>query len=91
MAKTISEGKKTYQQIANVVRRFLNTHVYDAGVLLRDDRLISAIRLRKPVVLAYPKARITSSMVALASKLSNGFGAKHNNEGFFKKVAGWFF
>lgn len=91
MAETVAEGKKTYQQMANVARRFLNAHVYDAGVLVRDERLGSAVRLRKPVVLAYPEAQITSSLVALAAKLSNGSAAQHSDEGFFKKVADWFF
>ena len=91
MAETTAEGKKTYQQIANVVRRFLNAHVYDAGVLLRDEQLSSAVRLRKPVVLAHPKARITSSLVALAAKLSNVSAAQPNDEGFFRKVVDWFF
>ncbi len=91
MAETIEEGKKTYQQIANVVRQFLNTHVYNAGVLLRDERVISAVRLRKPVVLTYPKAKITSSLVALAAKLSSNSTVQPNNEGFFRKVVDWFF
>lgn len=91
MAETIEEGKKTYLQIANVVRQFLNTHVYNAGVLLRDERVISAVRLRKPVVLTYPKAKITSSLVALAAKLSSNSITQPNNEGFFRKVVDWFF
>jgi len=91
MASTIAEGKRTYQQIANVAKQFLNTHVYDAGVFLRDERLSSAIRLRKPVVLTYPKARITSSLAALAAKLGNGLAATPNEEGFFKKVVDLFF
>jgi flagellar biosynthesis protein FlhG len=91
MAETIAEGKKTYQQMASVVRRFLNTHVYDAGILLKDEQLSCAVRLRKPVVLAHPKARITSSLVALAAKLSKAPAAQPNDEGFFKKVVDWFF
>jgi len=91
LAETITEGKKTYHQIANVVKRFLNTHVYDAGVILRDERLSSAVRLRKPVVLAYPEAQISSSLVALAAKLSNCPAAKSDKEGFFDKVVDWFF
>jgi len=91
MAATLAEGKRTYQQIASVAKQFLNTQIYDAGVLLRDERLSSAIRLRKPVVLAYPKARITSSLVALAAKLGNGLAAAPNDEGFFKKVVDLFF
>ena len=91
MAENIAEGKKIYQQISNVATRFLNTHIYDAGVLLKDDRLIAAMRQRKPVVLAYPKAKVTSSLVALAAKLSNSSAATADNEGFFKKVVDWFF
>ncbi len=90
MAQTLIEGKKTYQQIANVVKRFLNTHIYDAGVLLRDERVASAVRLRKPVVLSYPKAQITSSLVALAAKLSNSSAAEVSDGGFFRKVVDWF-
>jgi len=91
MAETLTEGKKTYQQIANVAKRFLNAHVYDAGVLVRDERLVSAIRLRKPVVLSYPKSQITSSLAALAVKLSDGSAIQSNDEGFFRKVVNWFF
>ena len=91
IAETLTEGKKTYQQIANVAKRFLNAHVYDAGVILRDEQLISAVRMRKPVVLAYPKAKITSSLVALAAKLSNGLAVQSNDDGFFKKVVNWLF
>lgn len=91
MAATIAEGKKTYRQIANVAQQFLNTHVYYAGVFLRDERLSSAVRQRKPVVLAYPKSRISSSLVALAAKLGNGLAAASNEGGFFKKVVDLFF
>ena len=91
MAETITEGKKTYQKIANVARHFLNVQVYDTGVLAKDKRLTYAVRLRKPVVLAYPKSQIASSLVALAAKLSNGLAARRDDEGFFKKVVNWFF
>ncbi len=91
MAETMLEGKKTYQQIANVSRRFLDTHIYNAGVLLRDSKLTSAIRMRKPVVLAYPKARITHSLAALAAKISKGLATQPKSENFFKKVVNWFF
>jgi flagellar biosynthesis protein FlhG len=91
MASTVAEGKRAYQQIANVAKQFLGTHIYDAGVFLRDERLSCAVRLRKPVVLSYPKARITTSLVALAAKLGNGLAAMPNEEGFFKKVVDLFF
>lgn len=91
MAQSIPEGKKTYQKIANVAGRFLNTHVYNAGILLKDERLSCSVRLRKPVVLAHPKSQITSSLAALAAKLSNSESSELGDEGFFKKVVNWFF
>ena len=91
MAQSIPEGKKTYQKIANVAGRFLNTHVYNAGILLKDERLSCSVRLRKPVVLAHPKSQITSSLAALAAQLSNSESSGSDDEGFFKKVVNWFF
>lgn len=91
MAQSIPEGKKTYQKIANVTGRFLNAHVHNAGILLKDERLSCSVRLRKPVVLAHPKSQITSSLAALAAKLSNSESSGLGDEGFFKKVVNWFF
>ncbi len=91
MAETIKEGKKTYRQISSVVKQFLNTHIYDAGVLLKDETVSLAVRQRKPVVLAYPKSQISLSLAALAAKMSDGSAARYNDAGFFRKVANWFF
>jgi flagellar biosynthesis protein FlhG len=91
MANSMAEGKKVYQQMANVAKRFLNATVYDAGVLLRDDQLLAAIRQRKPVVLAYPKSDIASSFVSLASKLGNSSARQQSDKGFFYKIVDWFF
>ncbi|MBC8470238.1 MAG: MinD/ParA family protein [Planctomycetes bacterium] len=91
MAQSIQEGKKTYEKIANVAGRFLNAHVYNAGILLKDERLSCSVRLRKPVVLAHPKSQITSSLATLAAKLSNSESSEFGDEGFFKKVVNWFF
>ena len=91
MAQSIAEGKKTYQKIANVAGRFLNAHVYNAGILVKDERVSCSVRSRKPVVLAHPKSQITSSLAALAAKLSNSESSGLGDEGFFKKVVNWFF
>jgi len=91
MADNVAEGKKTYQHMAYVAKRFLNADIYNAGVLLRDEQLLSAVRQRKPVVLAYPKAKTTTALVALAAKLANSSAAKCNGGNFFKKFVEWFF
>jgi flagellar biosynthesis protein FlhG len=91
MADSVAEGKKTYQHIAYVAKRFLDTNVYNAGVLLRDEQLLSAVRQRKAVVLAYPKAKFTTSIAAVAAKFLNSSSAKYSNGNFFKKFVDWFF
>jgi len=90
MAETAAEGKRTYQQIAKVAAQFLDTQIYNAAVFLKDSNLVSAVRQRKPVVLAYPRSRISSSFVALASRLSSGRVVNRSNEGFLRKVVDWF-
>lgn len=91
MAQTMQEGKQAYRQISQVVKRFLNADIYDAGVILKNEQLLSAVRLRKPVVLAYPKSQITVSLAALAAKLGRGYAKQTDDDGFFRKVVGWFF
>jgi MinD-like ATPase involved in chromosome partitioning or flagellar assembly len=79
-----------YRQISEVARRFLNVIVYEAGVLLRDERLIHAVRQRKPVVLAYPQSQISCSIATLAARLCESGATNCCQEGFFRKVVSWF-
>ncbi len=90
MADSIAEGRKTHRKIASVASRFLNTSVYNAGVLLNDEKLTAAVKTRTPVVIEYPKAKITASLAALATKLGNSSVIKQNEDGFFRKVVNWF-
>jgi len=91
MAESIVTGKKIYQQIASVARRFLGVKVDCAGVIVWDERLRRSVRIRKPVVLAYPRSNASSSIVALAAKLSKGMAVRADNEGFLRRIANWFF
>ena len=91
MADSSASGKKIYHQMAGVARRFLNANVDLAGVIVRDERLRRAVRARRPVVLAYPHSRVSSSIVAPAAKLSKGMAVRADNQGFFRKVVDWFF
>jgi flagellar biosynthesis protein FlhG len=89
MARNPAEGKRTYQRIADVARTFLHRDVYLAAVLPKDERLCTAVRSRTPVVLAYPKAQISSSLAMLAARLSDKQGGRDTSRGFFKKVIRW--
>ena len=91
MAQTLAEGKKVYRQIAEVSGRFLNTAVYEAGVLCKDEHLIQAVRRREPVVQAFPKADVSNALAVIGNRLTQGTPIRTNRQGFFRKVASWFF
>ncbi len=90
MAQSVSEGRTIYRQISEVAGRFLNTPVYDAGVLCRDEALVSAVRKRMPVVLAYPKSSFTASLKQISVRLTRGMHRSDCCSGFFRKVVNWF-
>jgi len=91
MAQSLMEGKKVYRQIADVASRFLNVGVYEAGVLCRDENLVQAVRRRELVVRAFPKSNISRAFAAISNRLTKGANIRTGSEGFFRKVANWFF
>jgi flagellar biosynthesis protein FlhG len=91
MADNMAEGRKTYRQISETAARFLNTAIYDAGVICRDDLVGQAVRRREPVVLAYPRAMITDHFATISARLGNLSRKYSEKDGFFKKVVNWLF
>ncbi len=89
MAHSVTEGKRTYQRLADVTGRFLQAKLYYAGTLLKDDRLCRAVRTRTPVVLAYPQSQIASSFSALAARLGGIECDRNNQNTFFRRVIRW--
>lgn len=89
MARSSAEGKQTYLRMAEVAKRFLQTNVYYAGTLLKDERLCEAVRSRTPVVLAYPKAEISTSLAALAHRLVGTPRRDLAGGSFFRRVIRW--
>ncbi len=91
MADSMAEGKLVHRQIARVAQQFLGITVCQAAVIVRDEHVGLAVKKRRPVVLAYPKAPVTSSILTLAARLGKGSTVKSGNDGFFRKVANFFF
>jgi flagellar biosynthesis protein FlhG len=91
MAMSAEEGKHVFRQISNVSSRFLKRPIYDVGVIYRSDKLVQAVRQRKPVVLAFPRSKITDSMVTVAARMQRIHGQTDNNTGLFRKVMKLFF
>jgi flagellar biosynthesis protein FlhG len=90
MARDAAEGKHTYQRLADVASRFLQADLYYAGVLLKDEHLCAAVRVRKPVVLAYPRSQISSAFATLATRIGGIEGGRPTPGSFFSRVVGWF-
>jgi len=89
MARSPAEGKQVYHRMADVTRRFLQATLYYAGTLPKDERLCTAVRARKPVVLAYPKAQISSSFATLAARLGGPQSREGRDGSFFRRVVRW--
>jgi len=90
MADNPTEGRRVYRQMAEAASRFLNIHLYEAAVLCKDESLVASVKSRRPVVLAYPKAKITASFGTMTARLVKGRAIEQNEKGFFKKVVNWF-
>ncbi len=89
MARNPVEGRQVYQRMADVARKFLQTNLYYAGTLLKDERLCMAVRARKPVVLAYPKAQISSAFATLAARVGDAKPGDDLEDSFFQRVMRW--
>jgi flagellar biosynthesis protein FlhG len=89
MARSEAEGRQTYQRMADVAQRFLQTNLYYAGTLLKDERLCAAVRSRTPVVLAYPKSQISSSLAAIAARLGGSSRYGGPDDSFFRRIVRW--
>ncbi|MEE2681388.1 MAG: MinD/ParA family protein [Planctomycetota bacterium] len=69
MAHTHEEGLGVFRRIERVVDRFLGVQLRLAAVLPHDPLLSSAVRVRKPVLLASPHAPITRAIDGLARSI----------------------
>lgn len=90
MARDSADGKRTYQRLADVTKKFLQTDLYYAGVLLKDEHLCTAVRERKPVVLAYPRSQISSAFAALAARVGGIECGRQTQGSFFRRITKWF-
>jgi flagellar biosynthesis protein FlhG len=89
MARGSDEGRQTYLRIAGVARRFLQTNLFYAGTLLKDERLCAAVRARTPVVLAYPRAPVSATLAAMATRLGGARRGSDTDESFFRRMIRW--
>ncbi|MFA7235803.1 MAG: MinD/ParA family protein [Phycisphaeraceae bacterium] len=82
------EGRRVFDRINAVTRRFLGLSILDAGFIVSDPRVSAAVRRRSPFVLDEPDCPASACVTQLAHKLDR-HAAEPGNIGFFKRVAGW--
>ena len=89
-ARTAAEGRLVHDRIARVAKQFLTATVYDAGHILRDDAVPTAVRRRVPFILAQPTCPAGLGITQLAMRLESGLAVNDDaGPGFFSRVQGW--
>jgi flagellar biosynthesis protein FlhG len=91
-ARTPAEARVVHDRIAKVARQFLGVSVYDAGHVLADEAVQTAVRARMPFVLGSPNSPATRCITQLAMRLEQGVvsGAGAGPDGFFNRMSRWF-
>lgn len=89
-ARSAAEARTVYDRIAKVARQFLNVNVLDAGSVLRDESVPTAVRNRTPFLLASPRCAASLGIAQLSMRLASGVSNQVDNGGFFNRMVGWF-
>jgi flagellar biosynthesis protein FlhG len=91
-ARSPAEARVVHDRIAKVARQFLGVSVYDAGHVLADEAVPSAVRARVPFVIASPRSPASHCITQLAMRLEQGVVAAAGGvgDGFFNRMSRWF-
>src|SRR4051794_5502527 len=73
--RTENEGKVVHTRIAKVAKQFLGVSVLDAGYVLADEAVSSAVRKRVPFTLGSPRSPAAACIAQLAMRLEQGVAA----------------
>ena len=89
-AESPAEAKIVYQRISRVARQFLNVTLYDAGHVMADGHVTSAVRRRVPFTLTHPKCPAALCIQQLVMRLEPGVSARADADGgFFARMSKW--
>jgi flagellar biosynthesis protein FlhG len=83
------EAERVAASVTGVAQRFLNIYVETAGCILSDPCVPSAVRQKRPFVLAYPASPAADGVRRLAGRLlaPAADAARPEGAGFFRKLA----
>jgi flagellar biosynthesis protein FlhG len=90
--RTAGEGRVVHERIAKVARQFLGVRVYDAGHIMSDECVSTAVRARTPFVIQSPRSPASLCVAQLAMRLEQGVAATPagTGGGFFNRMGRWF-
>jgi flagellar biosynthesis protein FlhG len=71
MVKDSDEGLETFKRLSQVVSRFLDVSLDYFGCIVRDDRVVDAVRRQKAVVELHPRSAAARCFATLARNLKN--------------------
>jgi flagellar biosynthesis protein FlhG len=71
MVKTVQEGRDLYNKMCRVTDQYLDVMLTYMGSVPYDEQLRKAVKSQKPVVEAYPRARVSQAFKNLAKKADN--------------------
>ncbi len=71
-ARSPAEGRVVYDRIARVAKQFLGATVFDAGHVMADEAVPTAVRRRTPFLLATPNCPAGLCITRLAMRLEQG-------------------
>jgi flagellar biosynthesis protein FlhG len=89
-ARTPGEGRVVHDRIARVAKQFLGVSVLDAGFILRDEEVPTAVRRRTPFVIGSPRCPAAQCVTQLAIRLEQGVAGRLEAGGFFTRMSRWF-
>ncbi|MCU7795870.1 MAG: MinD/ParA family protein [Candidatus Thiodiazotropha sp. (ex Myrtea spinifera)] len=71
MVKSVQEGRDLYNKMCRVTDQYLDVMLSYMGSIPFDEQLRKAVKSQRPVVDAYPRARVSQAFKNLAKKADN--------------------
>ena len=88
-ARSPAEARTVHDRIARVAKQFLGATVFDAGHVMADEAVPTAVRSRVPFVLSTPHCPAGQCITRLAMRFETGVVADREPGGFFNRLNGW--
>ena len=85
-ARSPGEGRIVHDRIARVAKQFLGATVFDAGHVMADEAVPTAVRARVPFVLSSPHCPAGQCITRLAMRFEQGVAAEREPGGFFNRM-----